>query len=41
MINCAHPSHIAPALTEGGDWRGRIRGLCANASAKSYAELEA
>ena len=41
MINCAHPSHFERALAEGGAWRERIRGLRANASAKSHAELDA
>jgi S-methylmethionine-dependent homocysteine/selenocysteine methylase len=41
MINCAHPSHIAPALADDGDWRLRIRGLRVNASARSHAELDA
>jgi S-methylmethionine-dependent homocysteine/selenocysteine methylase len=41
MINCAHPSHIAPALADTGEWRLRIRGLRANASARSHAELDA
>jgi homocysteine S-methyltransferase len=41
MINCAHPSHIAPALADDGDWRLRIRGLRANASTRSHAELDA
>ncbi|WP_372424592.1 homocysteine S-methyltransferase family protein [Salinarimonas chemoclinalis] len=41
MINCAHPSHFAPALTSGDDgWRARIRGVRANASTKSHAELD-
>jgi homocysteine S-methyltransferase len=40
MINCAHPNHFAHVLEEGGDWRGRIRGLRANASEKSHAELD-
>jgi homocysteine S-methyltransferase len=40
MINCAHPTHFAHVLEEGGDWRGRIRGLRANASEKSHAELD-
>ena len=39
MINCAHPTHFAHVL-EDGDWRGRIRGLRANASEKSHAELD-
>jgi S-methylmethionine-dependent homocysteine/selenocysteine methylase len=40
MVNCAHPSHIAPGLTA-GDWRSRIVGLRANASTLSHAELDA
>jgi homocysteine S-methyltransferase len=40
MINCAHPDHFAGAL-RGGDWLGRIRGVRANASRKSHAELDA
>ena len=41
MVNCAHPSHIAAALTTAGDWRSRIVGLRANASARSHEELDA
>jgi homocysteine S-methyltransferase len=41
MINCAHPSHIEGALGNDGAWRERVRGLRANASAKSHAELDA
>ena len=41
MVNCAHPSHIAPALADDGVWRLRIRGLRANASTRSHAELDA
>ncbi len=41
MLNCAHPAHIAPGLTDDGDWRLRIRGLRANASRLSHAELDA
>jgi S-methylmethionine-dependent homocysteine/selenocysteine methylase len=40
MINCAHPTHITPALGAGGEWRERIRGLRANASTRSHAELD-
>ncbi|GAA2650747.1 homocysteine S-methyltransferase family protein [Paractinoplanes durhamensis] len=40
MVNCAHPTHIAPGVTE-GDWVARIVGLRANASARSHAELDA
>jgi S-methylmethionine-dependent homocysteine/selenocysteine methylase len=39
MINCAHPTHFAGALTAGEPWVERIRGLRANASAKSHAQL--
>jgi S-methylmethionine-dependent homocysteine/selenocysteine methylase len=39
MINCAHPTHLAEALTSGESWLERIRGLRANASSKSHAEL--
>lgn len=41
MINCAHPSHFAPVLVEGAAWVERIRGLRANASRLSHAELDA
>jgi homocysteine S-methyltransferase len=40
MINCAHPSHFDAIFAEGGAWIDRIRGLRANASAKSHAELD-
>ena len=39
MINCAHPTHFEHVLTEGEPWTQRIRGLRANASRKSHAEL--
>jgi S-methylmethionine-dependent homocysteine/selenocysteine methylase len=39
MINCAHPTHFADILVPGEPWIDRIRGLRANASAKSHAEL--
>lgn len=41
MINCAHPTHFARTLREAGGWRQRIRGLRANASRRSHAELDA
>ena len=41
MVNCAHPSHIVPALADDGDWRLLIRGLRANASTLSHVELDA
>ena len=40
MINCAHPTHFAQVFDEDGGWRNRIRGLRANASEKSHAELD-
>lgn len=40
MINCAHPSHFEQALKAGEPWMERIRGVRANASAKSHAELD-
>lgn len=41
MINCAHPKHLADALDASGTWRTRLRGLRANASTRSHAELDA
>ena len=41
MLNCAHPSHFAHALDALGDRRARLRGLRANASRRSHAELDA
>lgn len=40
MINCAHPMHFVGQLAEGEDWVGRIRGIRANASRCSHAELD-
>ncbi len=40
MVNCAYPTHFADALAEGGAWLLRIRGLKANASRLSHAELD-
>jgi S-methylmethionine-dependent homocysteine/selenocysteine methylase len=40
MINCAHPSHFEHVLA-GGAWTARVRGLRANASRCSHAELDA
>ncbi|HEY5769442.1 MAG TPA: homocysteine S-methyltransferase family protein [Terrimicrobium sp.] len=39
MINCAHPTHFEGILTDDAPWLNRIRGLRANASTKSHAEL--
>ncbi len=41
MINCAHPTHFEDAIVAGEDWVRRIRGLRANSSCKSHAELDA
>lgn len=40
MINCAHPTHFMHLQEEEGEWRERIRGLRANASKRSHAELD-
>jgi S-methylmethionine-dependent homocysteine/selenocysteine methylase len=40
MINCAHPTHFDAHLG-GGDWVARVRGIRANASRCSHAELDA
>jgi homocysteine S-methyltransferase len=41
MINCAHPTHFAHVLLDhGAPWIDRIRGLRANASRRSHAELD-
>ena len=39
MINCAHPEHFRHVLEEGAPWAERIRGIRANASCRSHAEL--
>lgn len=41
MINCAHPAHFATMLAAGEPWAARIRGLRANASRLSHAQLAA
>jgi homocysteine S-methyltransferase len=41
MINCAHPLHFEEALRDGEPWLDRIRGIRANASTLSHAELDA
>jgi homocysteine S-methyltransferase len=40
MINCAHPAHFEDALARGESWVARIRGLRANSSMRSHAELD-
>lgn len=39
MINCAHPSHLERAITTDEPWVARVRGLRANASRMSHAQL--
>lgn len=41
MVNCAHPTHFDNVLLSGAGWTGRVRGLRANASRQSHAELDA
>lgn len=40
MINCAHPTHFRDGLEGAGAWTDRIRGIRANASRCSHAELD-
>jgi S-methylmethionine-dependent homocysteine/selenocysteine methylase len=40
MVNCAHPTHFAPALQRGQEWMRRVAGLRANASTRSHTELD-
>jgi len=40
MINCAHPTHFENVLATGEPWVQRIRGIRANASCMSHAELD-
>ncbi len=40
MINCAHPTHFEDSLQAGEAWTARIKGLRANASCLSHAELD-
>jgi homocysteine S-methyltransferase len=39
MVNCAHPTHFLPVLDGPGPWH-RVRGIRANASTESHAELD-
>lgn len=39
MINCAHPDHFASVLSD-APWMKRVRGIVANASRCSHAELD-
>jgi len=38
-VNCAHPTHVAPAL-DGGSWQQKLRFLRPNASTMTHAELD-
>jgi homocysteine S-methyltransferase len=40
MVNCAHPTHFAHLFAGRPSWADRIRGVRANASAMSHAELD-
>ena len=40
MLNCAHPDHLAPALRDQDPVLDRVRGVRANASRLSHAELD-
>lgn len=40
MINCAHPSHFAGMIDQGGPWLQRLGGIRANASRMSHEELD-
>ena len=40
VVNCAHPTHVAPAFEQDGAWLGRIEGFRPNASRMSHAELD-
>jgi homocysteine S-methyltransferase len=41
MLNCAHPTHFEHVLANDEPWVKRLRGLRANASTRSHAELDA
>jgi len=41
MVNCAHPIHLGDLPIIDAPWRDRVRGLRANASVLSHAELDA
>jgi homocysteine S-methyltransferase len=40
LVNCAHPTHVLPALEALGDRAGRIHGLRCNASTQTHEELD-
>jgi homocysteine S-methyltransferase len=41
MVNCAHPTHLGDLPVIDAPWRDRVRGLRANASTLTHAELDA
>jgi homocysteine S-methyltransferase len=40
MVNCAHPTHLDAVLDSGAAWAPRLRGVRANSSRLSHAELD-
>ncbi len=40
MINCVHPDHFSVLFETQADWQSRLRGIRANASTLSHAELD-
>ena len=40
MLNCAHPVHFDHILLPDQPWASRLKGIRANASSKSHAELD-
>jgi len=40
MVNCAHPLHFHRTVEAGGAWTDRVKGVRANASTLSHAELD-
>lgn len=40
MVNCMHPTHLDDGLVRGDGWQRRVRGIRANASTLSHAELD-
>ena len=40
MVNCAHPTHFASVLKTGEPWVARVKGIRANSSTMSHAELD-
>jgi homocysteine S-methyltransferase len=40
LVNCAHPTHFQNVLDMSASWTSRIKGVRANASTSSHAELD-